>query len=124
MARGRKTEAENGDFRNELFKTLEMFKITKLVVHYSGSGDSGQTDDVTTEPSGRSELLDETMESGKSIRDAVDEFAWEEIENHEGGFYNNEGGYGEIIFDVKDKTITMAHNNYIQETQYEEYDLT
>lgn len=124
MARGRKTENENNDFRSELFKTLEMFKITKLVVHYSGSGDSGQTDDVTIEPSGRSDLLDETMESGKSIRDAVDEFAWEGIENHESGFYNNEGGYGEIIFDVKDKNITMAHNNYIQETQYEEYDLT
>ena len=120
----KKTKKEETDFRGELFNTLEMFKITKRVVHYSGSGDSGQTDDVTTEPASRSELLDEVMQSGKTIRDAVDEFAWSEgIENHEGGFYNNEGGYGEIIFDVKDRTITMAHNNYIQETVYSEYDL-
>lgn len=121
----KKTKKEETDFRGELFNTLEMFKITKLKVHYSGSGDSGQTDDVTTEPASRSELLDEVMQSGKTIRDAVDEFAWSEgIESHEGGFYNNDGGYGEVIFDVKDRTITMAHNNYITETQYEEYDLT
>ena len=121
----KKSKNQETDFREELFNTLAMFKITKLVVHYSGSGDSGQTDDVTTEPASRSELLDEVMQSGKTIRDAVDEFAWDEgIENHEGGFYNNDGGYGEVIFDVKDRTITMAHNNYITETQYEEYDLT
>lgn len=115
---------QEDEFRKELFDTLAMFKIEKLTVHYSGSGDSGQTDDVTTQPANRSDLLDEVMQSGKTIRDAVDEFAWSEgIESHQGGFYNNDGGYGAIIFDVKDRTITMAHNNYITETVYEEYDL-
>lgn len=119
----KKSKNNEQEFRDELFNTLAMFKIEKLTVHYSGSGDSGQTDDVTTQPASRSDLLDEVMQSGKTIRDAVDEFAWDGIESNEGGFYNNDGGYGEIIFDVKDRTITMAHNNYITETQYEEYDL-
>lgn len=112
------------ELRDRLLNYLEALGIKVLKVHYSGSGDSGQTDDITTEPAKRCEILDERFEdTNKPLKEVIDEFAWEAIESNEGGFYNNDGGYGEIIFDVKERTITMAHNNYITETQYEEYDL-
>jgi len=109
--------------RDVLLDYLASIGVEKLSVHYSGSGDSGQTDDFSVEPAGFSDLLDEMFREKQTIKDALDEYAWDTIESHQGGFYNNDGGYGEIIFDVKGKTITMAHNNYITETQYEEYDL-
>jgi len=118
-----KTKEEKQSKRDMLMNYLDSIGVKRLVVHYSGSGDSGQTDDYTVEPKNRSELLDEMFEEKSTLKEALDDFTWSEIENHEGGFYNNDGGYGEIIFDVKEKTITMAHNNYITETVYEEYDL-
>jgi hypothetical protein len=121
---GEKIEQSQEDaVRKELFDTLKMYGITLIKVQYSGSGDSGQTDDIDITPEKRHEMLDEKMESGKTIRDALDEFAWKGIEDNESGFYNNEGGYGEIIFDVAERTVKMEHNNYIQETVYSEYDL-
>jgi hypothetical protein len=121
---GEKIEQSQEDaVRKELFDTLKMYGITLIKVQYSGSGDSGQTDDIDITPEKRHEMLDEKMESGKTIREALDEFAWKGIEDNESGFYNNEGGYGEIIFDVAERTVKMEHNNYIQETVYSEYDL-
>ena len=59
----------------------------------------------------------------ETLRSYLDTFTWEKIEDEESGFYNNEGGYGEIIFDVAERTIKMEHNNYIQETVYSEHEL-
>ena len=110
--------------RDRLLNYLDALGIKRLVVQYSGSGDSGQTDDISTEPEKRNLLLDELFEdTEKSLKEILDEFTWQAIEEHEGGFYNNEGGYGEVVFDTKNRTVTMEHNNYVQETVYSEYEL-
>jgi hypothetical protein len=116
-------QSQEDEFRKELFDTLKMYGIVQVIIHYSGAGDSGQTDDITIKPEKRDEMLDEKMESGKTIREALDEFAWQGIEENEGGFYNNDGGDGQIIFDVKERTIKMEHNNNVIEQVYSEYDL-
>lgn len=110
--------------RDRLLNYLDALGIKRLTVQYSGSGDSGQTDDISTEPEKRNLLLDELFEdTEKSLKEILDEFTWQAIEEHEGGFYNNEGGYGEVVFDTKNRTVTMEHNNYVQETVYSEYEL-
>jgi len=110
--------------RDKLLNHLEAWKIKTLTVHYSGSGDSGQTDDITTEPYNKNLMLDERFyDEDKTLKEVIDEFAWEAIENNEGGFYNNDGGQGSIIFDVKKRTIRMEHYNNVVETVYQEYDL-
>jgi hypothetical protein len=116
-------QSQEDEFRKELFDTLKMYGIVQVIIHYSGAGDSGQTDDISIKPEKRDEMLDEKMESGKTIREALDEFAWQGIEENEGGFYNNDGGDGQIIFDVKERTIKMEHNNNVIEQVYSEYDL-
>ena len=116
-------QPQEDEFRKELFDTLKMYGIVQVIIHYSGAGDSGQTDDISIKPEKRDEMLDEKMESGKTIREALDEFAWRGIEENEGGFYNNDGGDGQIIFDVNERTVKMEHNNNVMEQVYSEYDL-
>ena len=116
-------QPQEDEFRKELFDTLKMYGIVQVIIHYSGAGDSGQTDDISIKPETRDEMLDEKMESGKTIREALDEFAWQGIEENEGGFYNNDGGDGQIIFDVNERTVKMEHNNNVMEQVYSEYDL-
>ena len=119
-----KPSDEKQELRDRLLNYLDALGIKRLVVQYSGSGDSGQTDDINTEPAKRDLLLDELFEdTEKSLKEILDEFTWQAIEEHEGGFYKNEGGYGEVVFDTKNRTVTMEHNNYVQETVYSEYDL-
>lgn len=116
-------QSQEDEFRKELFDTLKMYGIVQVIINYSGAGDSGQTDDISIKPETRDEMLDEKMESGKTIREALDEFAWQGIEENEGGFYNNDGGDGQIIFDVNERTVKMEHNNNVMEQVYSEYDL-
>ena len=116
-------QSQEDEFRKELFDTLKMYGIVQVIINYSGAGDSGQTDDISIKPEKRDEMLDEKMESGKTIREALDEFAWQGIEENEGGFYNNDGGDGQIIFDVNERTVKMEHNNNVMEQVYSEYDL-
>lgn len=74
----------------------------KIEISYSGSGDSGGTDDVIS-----------IYDLG---RDAdFDHHLWLMIQNYEGGFYNNEGGYGNIT--VSAYLFEWEHNNYIHETE-------
>ena len=116
-------QPQEDELRKELFDTLKMYGIVQVIIHYSGAGDSGQTDDISIKPEKRDEMLDEKLESGKTIREALDEFAWQGIEENEGGFYNNDGGDGQIIFDVNERTVKMEHNNNVMEQVYSEYDL-
>lgn len=76
--------------------------IDKIEIEYSGSGDSGGTDDVIS-----------IYDLGKD-KD-FDEKLWHMIQAYEGGFYNNEGGYGNIT--VSAYLFEWEHNNYIHETE-------
>ena len=105
----------------ELIQLLSGLKIKRITVQYSGSGDSGQTDDIDVEPSGRANLLDENFDDKETIREALDRICWSAIEDEQSGFYNNEGGFGELVIDVDEKTIQLNHTNYIQETDYSEH---
>ena len=73
----------------------------KIEIEYSGSGDSGGTDDVIS-----------IYDLGKD-KD-FDEKLWDMIQAYEGGFYNNEGGYGNVT--VSAYLFEWEHNNYIHET--------
>ena len=73
----------------------------KIEITYSGSGDSGGTDDVIS-----------IYDLGKDTD--LDERLWHMIQKYEGGFYNNEGGYGNVT--VSARLFEWEHNNYIHET--------
>jgi len=85
----------------------------KYIIRYSGSGDSGQIDDIivrVSDTENHSELTEKLAGS-----DDFDNLIWRLIQAHEDGFYNNEGGYGSIEFTKS--TFSWEHHNYIEHTE-------
>ena len=89
--------------------------LESVVIHYSGSGDSGQTDSITLSY-GKDKLNKEDDPYFKFASDGrtTDDLIWDVINSKECGFYNNEGGYGSIVMDKR--SFTWEHNNYYTET--------
>lgn len=73
----------------------------KISIDYSGSGDSGGTDNIDSEYD-----LNGDHDFDKEV--------WALIDQRESGFYNNDGGYGTII--VSATCFEWNHNNYYTET--------
>lgn len=89
-------------------------------ITYDGEGDSGQIESITAETADSREVnLDlpyespESDSSASTLKGAIDQLAWGCLEACHEGFENNEGGYGEIVIDVADGTITVDHNERI-----------
>lgn len=105
------------DIREQLLTKLRSLNVTEVNMSYAGYGDSGQLEGVETYPM---VLLDDTFDEvelpwnhgekrSRSIKQALEDFAWDLITSHYGGFENNEGGQGEIAWDVTADTITLDH---------------
>jgi hypothetical protein len=89
----------------------------KVTIHYSGSGDSGDIDEfrVWTDKENYTSFSDEELYR----------LVWKLIDTREGGFYNNDGGRGEIV--VSPTKFSWDHWNYISDETHdvsEEVDLS
>jgi hypothetical protein len=71
-----------------------------------------------------SQKVNETAEL-KSIKlyDAVERLACATLERNGIDWYNNEGGFGNIIIDIKTGKIKTEHNARIESSEYEEHEL-
>lgn len=90
----------------------------KLIrIDYSGSGDSGCIEDIT--------YYDHMYKSGMRFsREEMDinllneevfkEYCSEKLLQNIEDWYNNEGGYGHILFNVDDFSYTIENNQYEQ----------
>ena len=110
------TEKMSGKLDEEAFNLWKHFfeeshyaeEITSVIksvaISYSGSGDSGGTDDVCvkTESGDRHSIR---------ISGELDSIIWRLIDSRESGFYNNEGGRGDITFTTN--SFSWDHYNYI-----------
>lgn len=106
--------------KEALMKFMAEHKITKVVVTFDGSDDSGQIEDVTLfsgKDEADSELLKipadvitvrqiwnpdtkwvlHTNVERKDIRELAEETAWHPLELNFGGWEINEGSFGEVI---------------------------
>ena len=89
----------------------------KVTIEYSGSGDSGSIDDfrVWTDKENYTSFNDEEL----------DTLVWRLIDTRESGFYNNDGGRGEIV--VSPTKFNWDHWNYVTDEAHdvsEEVDLS
>lgn len=110
--------------------------ITQVTVSFNGSGDSGQVeeiaahtaDDIADLPETEVEIFDcnyEDMEITRTtmpLAEAVDHLCSNLLEVHHGGWENNDGGYGEFIFDVPEGTFALDFNYRIQDSEYHRHD--
>lgn len=91
------------------------------VINYSGSGDSGDTDSFNFYQPKEDDPVPDFLgdvskyynsETTSKLYSAV----WKLIDTREPGFYNNDGGYGEII--IGPKKFEWNHYNYITEIDH------
>lgn len=90
--------------------------ITEVIAGYSGSGDSGQIDDINY-----------YNDEGKNIKDIPNEIH-QNIEkqfykqlDYTDDWYNNEGGYGTITFDLVSLSIEILENIRVTSTDVTNY---
>lgn len=122
-----RTQFENEVFQSNkttLFNALDSTGVTKITVTFDGYGDSGQIesvdaragDDDVAMPSTAIEIdatvwgQPEPQRSSVSIAVAVENLAYDVLERTHPGWENSDGAYGDIVFDVSDRTITLDYN--------------
>lgn len=130
--------------KEALLKFMAENKITKVVVTFDGSCDSGQIEDVTLF-SGKDEADSKLLEIAadvitirqvwnpdtkwvihtnverKNIRELAEETAWHPLESNCDGWEINEGSYGEVII-RSDGTGEIECNHRVIEVETHSYE--
>ncbi|MGA4231783.1 DUF6878 family protein [Ralstonia nicotianae] len=129
--------------RTVLLDALRAAGAASAVISYSGYGDSGNANETCIVDAERREMnVDQTIrvmredahymdgqwQSSRamvdmSLRDALDAFADRAVGHYHPGFENNEGGAGEITFDVAAGTVCMTHRDHYVEHIHTDTDL-
>ena len=120
----------------DVFKNkLKDLKIESFRVEYSGSGDSGEIDEISYEPKDLKIEVDvgtwkkfdqqsfeykETNEP-RPLKDFIEDFCYELLEDNHGGWEINEGQSGAIEWDIKDNDLSHNYTTYIEHSESESY---
>jgi hypothetical protein len=93
-----------------LFAALKDAGVTSVEIRYDGGGDSGQVEDVEF----YGDNLDITALNNKFEGDLQD-LATHMLEQHYNwDWYNNDGGYGDIVIEFQDDESTISINGYVR----------
>jgi len=93
-----------------LLTRLRKAGIKEVSCTYDAYGDSGNWEDVTLDAGAISTTDDLTS--------AIGNFVWDVAYHYHAGFENNEGGYGELTWDLVADSITLDHADRIMDTQH------
>jgi hypothetical protein len=84
-----------------IFTELEALGATEMTVYYNGGGDEGNLGEVEVEGT------DEEYNSSLNLAQVV----FMIVELNHGGWEDNRGSSGEVIFDAKEKTVRLEHSS-------------
>jgi len=117
------------DTLRRLLPVLHQHGIQNVTVSFEGSGDSGQIEDISYHPSHGFDPKTATIEhhvstsqfedgqwvrttalTRTSINEAVDELTYSYLQETGVDWYNNDGGYGELVIDVAHGTFSLDIN--------------
>jgi hypothetical protein len=97
--------------KDGVFEDLDIPDDGILTIKYNGSGDSGY-------------IENSFEEIGDQVPAAIEDWCYNQLERHFGGWEINEGSDGEFIFNFHDMTIELNHTYNVEEnttdTIYEE----
>jgi hypothetical protein len=107
--------------KRAVFDALVAAGIATVNVEFDGEGDSGQiqgiaADDSPEVPNIAIELQKAPWGSGKldssqsTLREAIETLCYDYLEQHQGGWENNDGAFGEFIFNVAERRIELEFN--------------
>ncbi|NKA33291.1 DUF6878 family protein [Ralstonia pseudosolanacearum] len=120
-----------------LLDALRAVGAASAVISYSGHGDEGNANDIQIVDTASQEVSgDQTVSimredaryidgqwqsthtlADMSLRDALDAFADRAVDRYHPGYWNGEGGEGDITFECIAGTVCMAHrDHYVEST--------
>jgi hypothetical protein len=117
--------------KTTLLNALSQAGVTHVTVSFDGYGDSGQIENIdvrageddVTMPAATIEIAEsvwgeaEPKRSSVSIAAAVESLAYDVLERTHCGWENNDGAYGDIVFDVAEGVITLDYNERYTATE-------
>lgn len=115
-----------------LFAALAADDITLVKIMFDGEGDSGQIEDVTAfagevqvdfpktsvQITSLSFWKTETQTRELPVAEAVETLAYDFLSATHGGWENNDGAYGEFLFDVENDTISLDFNERFSDSTH------
>ena len=118
-----------------LFDALQKAGISAVHVEFDGCGDDGQIEGVTAMSGSLTvELSDDHIEIAQAdwgnpepvrksfrIREAIEELAYGFLALEHGGWEIDGGSYGEFVFNVTARTITLTFNGRYVDVHTSEY---
>lgn len=118
-----------------VFDALALAAITSVEVTFDGYGDSGQIEDVAAKagdkgvalPAVSVELARAEWGSSDIVRtthpmpQAIEQLAYDFLEETHSGWQDNQGAYGDFVFDVAERTITLNYNERIETFEYTQH---
>ena len=121
-----------------LLEILEREGVETATVSFNGSGDDGQVEESDLSPKIKkivvvgSKIRQGTMwDGGKAItrwkhdctvEEIIQSICYEALEVTHGGWENEDGAYGEIVFHVKDGIVKMDFNERVVQTELHEHE--
>ncbi|WP_298938313.1 DUF6878 family protein [uncultured Ruegeria sp.] len=100
--------------RTTMLGVLREAGVTRIEASYDGYGDSGNVEDVMIETQGAK--LD--AEQDKKLKD----FLWDVPYTLHPGFEINEGGCGEVVWDVLEDKIDVSHSDRFVDTNHYDHE--
>ena len=121
--------------KTALFGALSQAAIATVTVRFDGYGDSGQIEEIEAQAAGTAVPLPEGtidiasplwdgsgVQRGRlTIREAIEQLAYDFLERTHGGWENNDGAFGDFSFGVADRTITLEYNERFTDTELFEH---
>jgi|LakMenEpi03Aug12_release.lakeMendotaPanAssembly.Ray.scaffolds.fasta_scaffold187812_1 hypothetical protein len=103
------------DLKNsEVILELKDLSVDRVEIQYSGSGDSGDIDDVTYyDKAGEGVEIEEKYEE---VHEKVKDYALIILNDIE-DWWNNDGGYGILNLFITENTYSIENHIYITDTE-------
>ena len=103
----------------KVIQILKDVNIDKIVIHYSGGGDSGAIDDINFTDKDDNEIDGwDRIDEQDVIKDAIEAFIYPKLDSIE-DWWNNEGGEGTAIIDLNNHSYVI--DNEVRYYSYEHY---
>jgi hypothetical protein len=101
-----------GARKTAILAALNAAGIAEVFISYDGEGDTGQIESIRVlDAAGQAcpDRLETEVSPGKPLRDDLDDFAWELLDDCHASFENESGGFGEIFIITAKGTVTIDH---------------
>ena len=121
--------------KTALFEALASARIDTVEVTFNGYADEGQIDGPVADGEGvDTDLQSIHVEIARvewrnqivtrqtlSVKDAIEKLVHDILEQTYSGWENNQGAYGDFLFDVAEQSITLNFNERIETSEYTQY---